>query len=309
MKDQMEKAKKKQQQLNGQKDTQKAEIKQLESRIHEAEGKRNSQKREYEEIISERDILGTQLIRRNDELALLYEKIKIQQRTLQQGEIAYKQRLEESRGLMIKTASLKRELHIGKQQVANIDDLKKEVFQLQRELLRERTKVKALSEELENPMNVHRWRKLEGTDPAMYEMMQKVKTLQKRLISKTEEAVEKDLAIQEKEKLYLEMRNLLSKQPGPEVVEEVANQQQSLKEKTKGMKAMAAELNMYHAQMNDYKDEIERLTKELQDTKRRYFEQRRREQLLQDTSRTEQNTTAARRTPADMGQQASQSRG
>jgi hypothetical protein len=32
-----------------------------------------------------------------------------------------------------------------------------------REVLQEKTKVSALSEELENPMNVHRWRKLEGT--------------------------------------------------------------------------------------------------------------------------------------------------
>merc|ERR1719261_519194 len=310
IKDQMEKAKKRQQQLQGQKETQQAEIKKLESRLQEAEVDRNSQKRRYEEIISERDILGTQLIRRNDELALLYEKIKIQQRTLQGGEIAYKQRLEESRALAIKSAALKRELIIAGRKVTDIDDLKREVFQLQRELLRERTKVKALSEELENPINVHRWRKLEGADPAMCETIQKVKTLQKRLISKTEEAVEKDLAIQEKEKLYLEMRNLLQKQPGPEVVEEVAKQQQSLKERTKGMKSMAAELNIYHAQLNDYKDEIERLTKELQDTKRRYFEQRRREQLLQDTSRTEKNTTdAARRPVSDMGQQASQSRG
>merc|ERR1711920_270211 len=287
IKDQMEKAKKRQLQLHGQKDAQQAEIKKLESRIHEAEAERNTQKRKYEEIIGERDVLGTQLIRRNDELALLYEKIKIQQRTLQEGEIAYKERLEESRGLMILTASLKRELKIERQQVTNIDDLKKEVYQLQRELLQERTKVKALSEELENPMNVHRWRKLEGTDAAMYEMMQKVKTLQKRLISKTEEAVEKDLEIQEKERLHLEMRNLLSKQPGPELVEEVAKQQSSLKDKTKQMKAMASELNMYHAQLSDYKDEIERLTKELQDTKRRYYEQRHREQLLKDTSRAE----------------------
>lgn len=283
-KENMEAAKKKQGLLNSQKDTQQAEIKKLESRIHEAEAERNAQKRKYEEIISDRDVLGTQLIRRNDELALLYEKIKIQQRTLQNGEIAYKQRLEESRNLMIKTASLKRELHIGKQQVSSIDDLKKEVFQLQRELLQERTKVKALSEELENPMNVHRWRKLEGQDPAQYEMYQKVKALQKRLISKTEEAVEKDLTIQEKEKLYLEMENLLAKQPPPSVVEEVGKQQQALKDKTKQMKAMAAELNMYHAQLNDYKDEIERLTRELQDTKRKYFEHKHREQLLKDTS-------------------------
>lgn len=47
--------------------------------------------------------------------------------------------------------------------------------------------MKALSEELENPMNVHRWRKLEGSDPTTFEMIQKIHTLQKRLISKTEE--------------------------------------------------------------------------------------------------------------------------
>ena len=36
-------------------------------------------------VMGERDILGTQLIRRNDELALLYEKIKIQKSTLTKG--------------------------------------------------------------------------------------------------------------------------------------------------------------------------------------------------------------------------------
>merc|ERR1711943_71761 len=170
-------------------------------------------------VTSERDILGTQLIRRNDELALLYEKIKIQQSTLQKGEIQYKERLDEIRQLKNKIAGLKLDLHVAKQQAVNIDDLKKEVYHLQRELLQERTKVKALSEELENPMNVHRWRKLEGSDPAMYELIQKVRTLQKRLIAKTEEVVAKDLEIQEKERLHREMRNLLSKQPGPELVE------------------------------------------------------------------------------------------
>jgi hypothetical protein len=42
------------------------------------------------QVINERDILGTQLIRRNDELALLYEKIKIQQSTLNKGEVQYR---------------------------------------------------------------------------------------------------------------------------------------------------------------------------------------------------------------------------
>merc|ERR1712072_1499727 len=48
----------------------------------------------------------------NDELALLYEKVKIQQSTLQTGEVAYKERLEEIRALKIQIANLNREMEI-----------------------------------------------------------------------------------------------------------------------------------------------------------------------------------------------------
>lgn len=50
------------------------------------------QKKELDLVLGERDILGTQLIRRNDELALLYEKVKIQQSTLSRGQIQYRDR-------------------------------------------------------------------------------------------------------------------------------------------------------------------------------------------------------------------------
>jgi len=189
--------------------------------------------------------------------------------------------------LKFKIADLKRELAITKNQASNIPDLKKEIYHLQRELLEERTKVKALSEELENPMNVHRWRKLEGTDPDTYEMIQKIHTLQRKLITKTEQVVEKEVVITEKEKLYVELKNILARQPGPEVAEQLSIYQQSLKEKTRQMKAMASELNMYQAQVNEYKYEIERLTRELQDIKRKYFEQKRREQIKIEKERTD----------------------
>lgn len=93
------------------------------------------QKKEYDIVISERDILGTQLIRRNDELALLYEKIKIQQSALNKGQTQYRDRLTDIRVLKIKLGDLKRELHILKNSVANIDVLKHEVHHLGRELL------------------------------------------------------------------------------------------------------------------------------------------------------------------------------
>merc|ERR1711894_577208 len=212
-------------------------------------------------VISERDILGTQLVRRNDELALLYEKIKIQQSTLNKGEIQYKSRQEDIRLLKLEIKSLRREKNILYKNVANIDELRREVYHMQRELLRERTKCKALEEELENPMNIHRWRKLEGSDPSTYEMIQKIHTLQKRLIQKTEEVVEKELLIQEKEKLYLELKHILARQPGPEVAEQLQVYKKTLQEKTKQLKGMASELNMYESQTSDFKFEIERLSK------------------------------------------------
>ena len=42
---------------------------------------------------------------------------------------------------------------------------------------------------------VHRWRKLEGSDPKRYELVQKVHTLQSRLIAKTEEVKSKSKVI------------------------------------------------------------------------------------------------------------------
>merc|ERR1712057_106328 len=197
------------------------------------------------------------------------------------------ERLEEIRTLKIQVANLNRDIHILKAQASNLTTLKNEVFSLQRELLQDRTKVKALSEELENPMNIHRWRKLEGSDPSQYEMIQKVKALQRRFIAKTEEAVEKDLLIHEKEKLFIELQNILAAQPGPQAAEQVSAMQQALKERTKQMKAMAAELNMYHSQVHDNKDELDRLLRELQQMKRRYFEQKRRDQLQREAQRGE----------------------
>ena len=38
---------------------------------------------------------------------------------------------------------------------------------------------------------------------------------------------------------------------------------------------MASELNMFQAQVKEYKFEIEKLNKELQDVKKKYFEQKR----------------------------------
>jgi len=172
-------------------------------------------------------------------------------------------------------------------QKGSVETLRNEVYQLQRELLHERTKVRALSEELENPMNVHRWRKLEGSDPATYELVQKTHMLQKRLIEKSEEVLDKDLLIRHKEKLYLELKNILARQPGPEVAEQLSTFQASLVERAKQMEQLEAELSMSHTQASEYKYEIARISKELQEVKKKFYDQRKREQHAAEVRRAE----------------------
>jgi len=239
--------------------------------IREADADKRRQQKELDQVITERDILGTQLVRRNDELALLYEKIKLQQATMKKGEMQYTSRMEDIRVLKLEIKKLHRERANLNKSVSSLQELRKEIFHTQRELLRERTKCRALAEELENPMNVHRWRKLEGSDPASYELIQKVQALQKRLIEKTEDIVIKEMQVQEKEKMYIELRQILARQPGPELTEQLSEYKRAIKQKVKQLKTLTAELNMAESAQQAQDMDIQRLANELQDIKTKYL--------------------------------------
>ncbi|EMP37624.1 hypothetical protein UY3_05201 [Chelonia mydas] len=103
---------------------QEAEERKLLKIIAEADAERLRQKKELDQVISERDILGSQLVRRNDELALLYEKIKIQQSILNKGETQYRQRMEDIRLLKLEIKKLRREKGILCKSVANVEELR-----------------------------------------------------------------------------------------------------------------------------------------------------------------------------------------
>ncbi|CAH8549942.1 unnamed protein product [Schistosoma margrebowiei] len=253
----------------------------------------NKEKINYNQLLNERDLLGSQLIRRNDELLLLYEKLKIQQILLNNGELQYNKRINDIDLLKNEIKNLRHEKSILKINNKKLNDFKIEINRIEKNLLKEKIKAKALEDELQNPINVHRWRKLEGSDPSTYEMIQKIQALQKRLISKTEEVVEKELLIQEKEKIYVELKHILARHPGPEVAEQLNIYQNMIRDKTKQMKAMTAEMNVYESQITEYKIEIEHLNRELQNVKKTYFKQKRRQQQMKTSSNDDNNNNCS----------------
>lgn len=95
------------------------------------------------------------------------------------GEAQYDQRLEDIRLLKVEVKRLRQEKNLLTKSIDNMTDLRQEVFLLERDLTRERLKCRALEEEIQRPLNVHRWRKLEGSDPQALELLQKIQLLQK----------------------------------------------------------------------------------------------------------------------------------
>ncbi|XP_076643190.1 cilia- and flagella-associated protein 58 isoform X2 [Halictus rubicundus] len=253
----------------------KQEEKSLRQVIQRAEADIGRQMKDIDNIMNERDILGTQLVRRNDELSLQYSRIKVLHGTLQRGEAQYNQRLEDIRLLKLEVKNLRTEKALLIKNITNMSDLRQEVFHLNRDLTRERLKVMALEEEVQTPLNIHRWRKLEGSDPSTYELLKKIQFLQKRIIKMASELVDKEKQIKDTEKLYMNLREILSKHPGPQVTISLNKTQKALRERGQKMKCLLAEVSMYEVQIGEYQLGLDRMSGEMTELKRKYYTQKR----------------------------------
>jgi DNA repair exonuclease SbcCD ATPase subunit len=247
------------------------EIYKLNQIIKDADMERKRQQKEYESVMNDRDILGASLIKRNDELAHLYEKIKSQQSALKKGQSQFMEKSTEIETLQRHISQLHKKKVELIEETSSMDELATQVHRLKRELLQENMKIRSLQDELENPMNVHRWRKLEGSDPHSFKMIEKIQVLQKKLIEMTEEVMSMDMLIQQKEKLYLELKEVLIRQPGPEVAEQLNAFSSTLKQKTKEYNKLSEDLNATILYTKEQENEQERLMKELGDIKRQYY--------------------------------------
>jgi hypothetical protein len=90
-------------------DQQIVEIDKLNSLINGLEKRMLSLKVDYERAVVSRNLAGVQLIDRNDELCILYEKANIQEQTLKQGEICLQKKDQELRLVKLQVRPQSRE--------------------------------------------------------------------------------------------------------------------------------------------------------------------------------------------------------
>lgn len=206
-------------------------------------------KKKYELAVDARNATGVQLIDRNDELCILYEKANVQERALNDGEVALTRKDQEIRMLHIQLADLQRQLENARRQLPHLPELAKRILAIQDELKQEKDVTELLCRDLETPKNGERWRALEGDDPDEDQLSTKLAFLEGRYHKKKEQLLEKELVLEEVTSLSNKLRTQASERRGEtlELAKKVNEFQSKIKDTTRKMMAVVSELSMYQA--------------------------------------------------------------
>merc|ERR1711988_747415 len=155
-------------------------------------------RRKYEQAVETRNFTGIQLIDRNDELCILWEKSNIQEKLLKKGEDAMNARSEEIRSLKIDLGEVERQLKVVRGQIPEVPKYVDEVVRLRDTLTTVRRQTDELSRELENPKSsLRKHRQLGGEDLDPQALRLKIQDLEERLNDKKESLLEKELILEE----------------------------------------------------------------------------------------------------------------
>ena len=213
------------------------------------------------------------MVKRNFELTQLYDKIKSQRSDLIIGERQYTRIIEASGDWQRQLVETLFEHNDTVKSLVGMDKGRSKIVRLEKEILKEQGKIRALSDELTRPMNIHRWRKLESSDPQRYEMISTIQNLQRAIMLKAEEITRHETMISEKEKIYTELKLVIARQPGPEIEEQILVYQQTYKDKNKQLAAMDEELSMYRQQVAVFKEEISMIDNEIKRVNKQWVKQ------------------------------------
>jgi len=216
---------------------------------------------QYEVACESRNFTGIQLIDRNDELCILYEKANIQENILRNGERDIQALEDDLRMIKIEVGEIKRKIEVARKTVAIVPNYADQVIQLKSEFSREKEKEKEIAEALENPENPKRYRDLGGDDPDQEALEAKIQVLEERLNNKKEALLEKELILDEITSLSEKLRGqaLEGRQSSLELSEKVNEFQARLKDLTRKMMATISELSMFQATALKLQQEQEQL--------------------------------------------------
>jgi len=223
------------------------EIGKLNAIINTLEKEMIDLKHKHEAACESRNYTGIQLIDRNDELCILYEKSNIQESVQKKGEKEIRAKEDEIRMLNLELAEVQRMIEVVRKQIPLMPTLANEVLSLKSDLDAAKMEQKELSDTIQDPSNKDRYRELPGEDPDQEALEAKIQVLEERLNNKKEELLEKELVLEEISNLAKNLREqaLSGRQSTLELAERVNDFQARIKDLTRKMMATVSELSIF----------------------------------------------------------------
>jgi len=243
------------------------DIDKLNSIINNLEEDMLKVKVQYEQAVENRNFMGLQLIERNDELCILFERANMQEKTSAKGITALTSKQDEIRMLKLQLKECQRQIEVTKKLIPEVPKRQERVRELQSLLGLERQNGEKLSRDLETPENKDRWRHLIGEDEDMDQLKARATDLETRIAQKKDQIIEKELVLEEVTTLSDKLRGHAAK--GREGMLKLARGvndfQSRIKETTRHMMASVSELSMYHATAMKLQEEVRVRNEELLD--------------------------------------------
>ncbi|OCT89167.1 coiled-coil domain-containing protein 146 [Xenopus laevis] len=244
--------------LKEKREQQKMQIGRLTNMINQAEVDMVQLQEKYQAAVQNRNERGVQLIEREEEICIFFEKINTQEMILRNGDLEMVSMDEKMRFLQIEVAEKKRQVEQLQKSLPNKRILESDLVTLQIQLSQCNDKVAELEKQTEDPGKEYRIRLLEGKDPSLQELMRKTEELELHLAQKEEQLLEKDLLYEQVSRLTDQIHTkaengkldtlLLSKK--------MNELHKKIKNTTKKMMSQIAELSMQQANSIKLQEEL-----------------------------------------------------
>ncbi|XP_047550600.1 coiled-coil domain-containing protein 146 isoform X1 [Lutra lutra] len=215
-------------------------------------------RKRYEKAVQHRNESGVQLIEREEEVCIFYEKINIQEKMKLNGEIEIHVLEEKIRFLKLKIAEKQRQIHVTQKLLPTKRALDADLAVLQIQFSQCTDRIKDLEKKFINPEDESRIRFIPGKDMTQEEMIKKLDALELQLAKKEEKLLEKDFIYEQVSRLTdrLCSKTQAYKQDTLLLAKKMNGYRKKIKDATEQMMALVAELSMKQALAIELQKEV-----------------------------------------------------
>uniref|UniRef100_A0A8C2T006 Coiled-coil domain containing 146 n=1 Tax=Coturnix japonica TaxID=93934 RepID=A0A8C2T006_COTJA len=203
----------------------------------------------YKRAIEEKNESGLLLRSREEEVCILYEKINTQEFLCRKGDIELQAMDEKISFLKMKAAEIETQIKFWLKAIPMEKALDAELVVLQIQYSQCKDRIKEMEEIFVDPKNENRKRDLGGKDLSPPELRKKIEQLEEELVQKEEKLLETEMIYEHIVRLTDRIRATAENgQQGTMLLATRINElQQKIKDRTKKMMALVAELSMKQA--------------------------------------------------------------